>query len=109
MARPLMEATAREAVGQTGLDPLTILAALELLIPLFRACAGGPETAAGWLRGEDILIPLGKRARVRWREGRVRQELGRKVKDPLVVGRLVERLRRATPLEMVALYHEAKA
>ena len=102
--RPMMERAASEAAeGVEGIDPLTILTALEFLLPLLRVCAGAD--VAGWLRGDGALLSRAWAARRR--EAMVRRRLaGRDIRG-LPADRLVERLRRATPLEMAVAYREA--
>lgn len=105
MNRPRLEAVSYELAAGAAIDPLTIMTFLAALLPLLQSCAGGPDTAAGWLRGDDIRAF--KRLRVRWRERLVRREIHRRTDNRLIADRIVEKLKRATLLDMTLIYREA--
>ena len=107
MNRPRLTAVANEVAVGTAIDPMTILSILMSLLPLLQTCAGGPDAAAGWLRGDDLPFWVFKRARVRWRERLVWRKVMEHTDARLVADRVVERLKRATPLEMIQVYGEA--
>jgi hypothetical protein len=104
MTRPLTQRVAEEAATGVAIDPLSILAALEILIPLLKLCAG-PDPAA-WLAGDGALVS--RKWAARRRERLVRERLAEHSVPPLVADRLVERLRAVRPLEVAVLYHEAE-
>lgn len=112
MNRPTVARFAQTVGAKThGIDPVTITSLIMALLPLLQACKKDPESAAGFLRGDDIAVPVGKAVRVRFREWQVRREIDRLYEGPRsssldVADAVVSELKTINGPTMKALYQE---
>jgi hypothetical protein len=105
---PVLTRTAQAVTAGTAVPWLEIVTVLaQVLVPILQACLT-PTQAAGWLRGEDIKVRLGKKARVRMRELEAREVLTAHNVTGLVQDRTIETWRKMDGLTMTEVYNEAK-